>query len=646
MLSRILVYALSGIVLAMAALHVSGAGPRIDVILPPQSIVHQEGQRYLAPLPISRVLAAVVAYDSMFDFGGSRASLKEDGVDIGRAHSDHAGIARDGGGRFSHWGHPLGQRIYLSSSDGSDPRSNGRVYAVELQVLPPVWLLVVAGGLLAWLGTRAAAPWIVPAAVLASIGLGAAWVSLFWGSVLISPDSAAYITFHPWYPLGYPTFILIVSRTIGYLALPAVQLLLLILSSGFLSLSIAKIAKSRIVGALSFFAFLSYAPLLMYSGYVLSETLYAALLFGFLGFGIRLLVRFRPIDAVAFALIAVTAWAVRPSGTFLLLVIAYVAVLIMPQVRLKAIIAWMVIPTVAATGLVLVAHHLVRGPGPPSQAGRILFGQVAFLFDPADTAPEDRRVAEAIGESLAPHRAEFEAQGSWRDRHSFATNNYSQRVTDVDRILYSGENLSFVDGEAILMKFSRIAIQNNILLYAQWVAEDIIWAWLTKVLYSIRIGPENAFSEYSLTEADRSELIERFDLTLTEDQVSVDDRAASGPAGQFIDLVRRCLALVFTLPGLVPVLGVLLLVAAVVGPFSSSILLRTLGLIGATVHLSVAMTSAATLFLVRYALPTDPLVIVGLILMIHGVLEWLRQRRRQDQPGGAGVGEAPAPQAS
>ena len=645
MLSRILMYVLSGLVLAMAALHVSGAGPRIDVVLPPQSIEHEEGQRYRAPLPIGRALAAVVAYDSMFDFGASRASLKEDGVDIGRAHWDHAGIARDGGGRFSHWGHPLGQRVYLSSSDGSDPRFNGRLYALELQMLPPVWLLVLAGALLGWLGGRAAARWIVPTAVLASIGLGAAWISIFWGAVLISPDSAAYMTFHHWYPLGYPTFILIVSRAIGYLALPPVQLLLLIVSSAFLSLSVSRTTKSPIVGALSLFVFLSYAPLLVYSGYILSEALYATLLFGFLGFGIRFLVQFRPIDAAAFALMAVMCWAVRPSGTFLLLVIAYVAALLMPQVRLKTIIAWMVLPTIAATSLVLVAHHLVRGPGPPSQAGRVLFGQVAFLFDPADTAPEDRRVAEEIGKSLAPHRSEFEAQGSWLDRHSFATNNYAQRVTDVDRILYSLENLSFAEGEAILMKFSRIAIKNRLASYAQWVAEDILWVWSTKVLYSIRSGPENELSDYRLNEAGRRALIERFDLALTEDQVSVDNHAAAGPAGQFIDLVRRCFALVFTLPGLVPFLGVLLLVAAIVGPFSTSILLRTLGLIGATVHLSVAMTSAATLFLVRYALPTDPLVIVGLILMIHGLVVWFRRRRR-DQLDGKRPGETPAHQAS
>lgn len=646
MLSRILVYALSGIVLAMAALHVSGAGPRIDVILPPQSIVHQEGQRYLAPLPISRVLAAVVAYDSMFDFGGSRASLKEDGVDIGRAHSDHAGIARDGGGRFSHWGHPLGQRIYLSSSDGSDPRSNGRVYAVELQVLPPVWLLVVAGGLLAWLGTRAAAPWIVPAAVLASIGLGAAWVSLFWGSVLISPDSATYITFHPWVPLGYPAFVASIAGTLGYLALPALQVVVLLGSGLFLAFAAGCLTGSRAVTAFTAVGIAAYSPLVSYTGYILSEALYVSCLLALTACGLLLLMRFRPAIAVAFAVLPTLAWAVRPSGMILFLVVAYLSVLLLRQARFRSVLAWVIVPTITAVVLLLAITNVVRGPGFPSQAGRVLFGQVAFLFDPARVSPEDRPIAEQIAEALAPHRAGLEAQPGWMARHAFSTDDYSQRLRDVDNVLRQDGTRDFAESEALLMGFARDTILQELPAYVTWVAEDVAWAWQTKVLYLVRSGPQNDLLAYSLHEANRAEIIDDFNLPFEANQVGLDERAAAGLAGEFIDLLRRCLALIFTSPGLVPLVGILFLVAALAAPFASSPVIRAVGLIGITVHLSVLMTSAVTLFIVRYALHTDPLVIVGLILMIHGVLEWLRQRRRQDQPGGAGVGEAPAPQAS
>jgi SAM-dependent methyltransferase len=56
----------------------------------------------------------------------SGLELLEDGVRLGPAHALHAEIRAIGSGRFSHWGRVL----YLSTSDNSDPRSNGREYSV------------------------------------------------------------------------------------------------------------------------------------------------------------------------------------------------------------------------------------------------------------------------------------------------------------------------------------------------------------------------------------------------------------------------------------------------------------------------------------------------------------------------------------
>ena len=54
----------------------------------------------------------------------SRLRLFEDGRELGPAHSAHDDIRTLGAGHFSHWGN----QIYFSSSDNSDPRSNGRRY--------------------------------------------------------------------------------------------------------------------------------------------------------------------------------------------------------------------------------------------------------------------------------------------------------------------------------------------------------------------------------------------------------------------------------------------------------------------------------------------------------------------------------------
>jgi hypothetical protein len=52
--------------------------------------------------------------------------LLEDGEVIGTPHTLHSDIREKGHGLWSHWG----QNIFFSSSDGTDPRQNGREYAV------------------------------------------------------------------------------------------------------------------------------------------------------------------------------------------------------------------------------------------------------------------------------------------------------------------------------------------------------------------------------------------------------------------------------------------------------------------------------------------------------------------------------------
>lgn len=56
----------------------------------------------------------------------STLDLREDGIPLGPAHADHSRIRSIGRGLFSHWHNYL----YFSSSNGSDPRTSGRAYAV------------------------------------------------------------------------------------------------------------------------------------------------------------------------------------------------------------------------------------------------------------------------------------------------------------------------------------------------------------------------------------------------------------------------------------------------------------------------------------------------------------------------------------
>ena len=56
----------------------------------------------------------------------SKVALCEDGRRLWPAHSVHNEIRVEGGGRFSHWE----KQLFFSTSDNSDPNSNGRTYTV------------------------------------------------------------------------------------------------------------------------------------------------------------------------------------------------------------------------------------------------------------------------------------------------------------------------------------------------------------------------------------------------------------------------------------------------------------------------------------------------------------------------------------
>lgn len=69
-----------------------------------------------------------VTGDSGTDPTFSKMKVFENGKEIGPAHSNHADVRSLGKGRFSHWLNSL----YLSASDNTDPRTNGRKYTYSV----------------------------------------------------------------------------------------------------------------------------------------------------------------------------------------------------------------------------------------------------------------------------------------------------------------------------------------------------------------------------------------------------------------------------------------------------------------------------------------------------------------------------------
>jgi len=94
-------------------------------IIPPDRITTENGLCY------NYHLGPAYPGDGLESEGVAASTLRlfEDGRELGPAHAPHAEIRRQGKGRFSHWKGLL----YFSSSDGNDPRTNGRRYTWRLE---------------------------------------------------------------------------------------------------------------------------------------------------------------------------------------------------------------------------------------------------------------------------------------------------------------------------------------------------------------------------------------------------------------------------------------------------------------------------------------------------------------------------------
>ena len=96
--------------------------PAIDFVLPREHIFHEEGYCYIYPF---RTMAAkMFSYLPVYN----HLILYEDGNPLPLGNALHEEIRRAGKGRYSMWY----EQIYFSTSDNSDPRTNGRTYSVRV----------------------------------------------------------------------------------------------------------------------------------------------------------------------------------------------------------------------------------------------------------------------------------------------------------------------------------------------------------------------------------------------------------------------------------------------------------------------------------------------------------------------------------
>ncbi|WP_295442871.1 hypothetical protein [uncultured Thiodictyon sp.] len=129
------------LVLALLIAVLTLLAPRVDQRLDPGRLAVRTGQAFEVALGRLIAFPFAVTGDALYSQHISRLEVLEDGHPLGPAHSLHQTIATAGGGAYSHWG----KALILSTSDGSDPRTNGRDYRVRAQAgaHPALWWLLL-----------------------------------------------------------------------------------------------------------------------------------------------------------------------------------------------------------------------------------------------------------------------------------------------------------------------------------------------------------------------------------------------------------------------------------------------------------------------------------------------------------------------
>ncbi len=120
---------------------------RYTIVFPRRTIIDQLNWDFtrIADIPVDAIrsgLGCEFVYDlplaisgwpsDLETLNGSRLIVLEDGAPLSRQHSGRDAIRSKGFGRYQHYG----TKVFFSSSDNSNPRTNGRVYSIALAAKP------------------------------------------------------------------------------------------------------------------------------------------------------------------------------------------------------------------------------------------------------------------------------------------------------------------------------------------------------------------------------------------------------------------------------------------------------------------------------------------------------------------------------
>jgi hypothetical protein len=127
------------LLIGLAPLVFANRGVIETYVISPADLTPVDGASYVASVPPSPFAPVLVAAsDAPGHEQRSASRLFEGRRELGPAHALHVDVAAKGDGRFSHWA----TAVYISASDSSDPRTNGRFYTLETAARLPMMITV------------------------------------------------------------------------------------------------------------------------------------------------------------------------------------------------------------------------------------------------------------------------------------------------------------------------------------------------------------------------------------------------------------------------------------------------------------------------------------------------------------------------
>jgi hypothetical protein len=604
--------------------------------LTPQDVAPNGGNSYYAAFTRRTVWPIFeIGVDSPVQPWGSRLDVLEEGKRLGPPHTGHADIAKLGGGRYSHWNAQGGSTVVFSASDNSDPRANGREYTVIAQpqissllfvaVLLPLSMMVLQ---------RLLSPWLMSGTLVLAASALIAWVWLFFGHIILSPDSTTYTEWLPLVPLGYPLFLSGIVVLFGTLAaVSTIQIVLVVVASLFLAYSVARISGRPATGLAALLVLLCYLPMFASAGLLLSEALFVPLILTNVGAAIFSIAEPKIRYAILLALTTALIMFARPAGYFAPLGAVFLAIACASRFRWMVKLA--IVPMVAFIVVTHLANVVVRGTSSQSQVGRVLFPHIAFLFDPALAAGPDREFAAIVDEALQPHRTAYQKSTSLEERFRYSMNDYNSRLLATDQAIYAkleAENklrpsdyaANFRRLESLYIRFFIITIYHKPIDYLRLVRDQIIGGWQTSILLDPGPFAPTYLAAASDNYQDGAQLIKAWKLPLSEQALLPNSAALDTFPGHFVNFFETLYKRIRSQRWLIYTIGVVTLLAI---PIAACFRRRSkhwmaLGYCGVIIHGSILLTAAVTVFIPRYAWPVDPVIMVAGVIMLDGLLSW------------------------